>query len=325
MESSASPDKVNAMVHPASLGQGDLQGKEMRSVKACTFRQSGQLSGEEVAAVSALHEGFARSLTQSLGAYLRVGLEIGLTSVEQLAYSEFLKRIPEITYVMCFRLENMSAPAAVQIDHSLVFPLIDILLGGTGLCEIVTREVSEIEEQIMEGVVKIICRELEAAWTLLGAKLHLDGRQPHAQTQRLLPPAEKTLCLGFKFKLAETNGMLNLVFPASISNPLLRKLSSDSSFSKSRRADHTHEQMTRKMLDCSFPIALGITGIKLPFNVLAGLKPQSICNLGISVRKPASLVVYDRDAFDATPVRRGRLRAAQLGQSLPFPEEERNR
>lgn len=325
MESSAPPDNVNAMVHAASLGQGGLPGKEMRSVKPCTFRQSGQLSGEEVAAVSALHEGFARSLTQSLGAYLRVGLEITLTSVEQLAYSEFLKRIPEITYVMCFRLENMSAPAAVQIDHSLVFPLIDILLGGTGLCEIVAREVSEIEEQIMEGVVKIICRELEAAWTLLGAKLHLDGRQPHAQTQRLLPPAEKTLCLGFKFKLAETNGMLNLVFPASISNPLLRKLSSDSSFSKARRADHTHEQMTRKMLDCSFPIALGITGIKLPFNVLAGLKPQSICNLGISVRKPASLVVYDRDAFDATPVRRGRLRAAQLGQSLPFPEEERNR
>jgi flagellar motor switch protein FliM len=325
MESTPTQETIDTMGRAASGSQDDGQRKETRSIQPCTFRQSGQLSGEEVAAVSALHEGFARSLTQSLGAYLRVGLEITLTSVEQLAYSEFLKRIPEVTYVMSFRVEHMSAPAAVQIDQSLVFPLIDILLGGTGLCETVTREVSEIEEQIMEGVAKIICRELQAAWTLLGAKLTLDGRQPHAQTQRFLPPAEKTLCLGFKVKLAETNGTLNLVFPVSISNPLLRKLTSDSSYGKSRRADHTHEQMTAKMLDCSFPIELGITAIKLPFNILAGLTTQSVCNLGISVRKSASLVISDREAFDATPVRRGNLRAAQLGQSLAFSEEERKR
>jgi flagellar motor switch protein FliM len=326
MESTPRQEKIDTLAGAASEGQRDGgQRKETRSIKPCTFRQSGQLSGEEVAAVSALHEGFARSLTQSLGAYLRVALEINLTSVEQLAYSEFLKRIPEVTYVMCIRVEHMSAPAAVQIDQSLVFPLIDILLGGTGLCEIVTREVSEIEEQIMEGVAKIICRELETAWTVLGAKLNLDGRQPHAQTQRFLPPAEKTLCLSFKVKLAETNGMLNLVFPVSISNPLLRKLSADSSYGKPRRADQTHEQMTAKMLDCSFPIELGITAIKLPFHILAGLTTQSVCNLGSSVRKPASLVISGREAFDATPVRRGNLRAAQLGQSLAFSEEERKR
>src|ERR1700733_1873341 len=146
MESTPRQEKIDTLAASASQGQSDDgPRKETRSLKPSTFRQAGQLSREELPAVSALHEGVARSLAQSLGAYLRVALEINLTSVEQLAYSEFLKRIPEVTYVMCIRVEHMSAPAAVQIDQSLVFPLIDILLGGTGLCEIVAREVSEIE------------------------------------------------------------------------------------------------------------------------------------------------------------------------------------
>jgi hypothetical protein len=50
-----------------------------------------------------------------------------------------------------------------------------------------------------------------------------------------------------------------------------------------------------------------------------------VYNLGIPVRKPASLVIAGRQVFDATPVRQGRLRAAHLGQSVTFSEEERKR
>jgi flagellar motor switch protein FliM len=224
--------------------------------------------------------------------------------------------------MMCFSVENMSAGAAMQIDHSLVFPLVDILLGGIGHCEIFTREVSEIEEQIMEGVAKIVCRELESAWTPLGTKLDLDGRQPPAQMQRFLAPTEKTLCLSFEVKLAETTGTLNLIFPVSISNTLLRKLSTSWSYGKSHPAARYGAQITAKMLECCFPIELGITAIKLPIDILAGLVPQRVCNLRIPVIKPASLIIAGREAFEANPVRQGRLRAAQVGQELAFVREE---
>ena len=322
MERVLTQDEIDAMVRVASGRQHKGQ-EETRSIKPCTFRQSGQLTAEQVAAVNGLHEGFARSLTQSLGAYLRVSFETTLVSIEQLAYSEFLERIPEITYMMCFRVDQMSAGAAMQIDHSLVFPLVDILLGGIGQCDVLTREVSEIEEQIMEGVAKIICRELESAWTPLGTKLDLDGRQPPAQMQRFLAPTEKTLCLSFEVKLAEKTGTLNLIFPVSISNTLLRKLSANWSFGRSRPATLNADQMAAKILDCPFPIELGMTSIRLPINILAALVPQQVCNLGIPVLKPASLIIAGREAFAANPVRQGRLRAAQIGQPLAFAAEER--
>ncbi len=322
MERVLTQEEIDAMVR-AAVGRQDDGKAETRTIKPCTFRQSGQLTGDQVAAVNGLHEGFARSLTQSLGAYLRVGFDVNLVSVEQLSYSEFLERIPEITYMICFQVDQMGAEGAMQIDHSLVFPLVDIMLGGTGSCEVLAREVTEIEEQIMEGVAKIVCRELESAWTALGTTIHLDKRQPPAQMQCFLSPTEKTLCLSFEVKLAQVTGMLNLIFPVSISNTLLRKLSLERSYGRSRPKERASGQMSLKMLDCLFPIQLGITTIKLPIETLMGLAPQGLYNLGIPVRKPASLIVGGCETFEAAPVRHGRNRAAHLGRQLTISHEER--
>ena len=315
-------DEIDAMV-TAARSQGDTLQDGQRSIKPCSFRQSGQLTGGQVRAISALHEGFARSVTQSLGAYLRVVFEATLVSVEQLAYSAFLERIPEVTYMMSFHVPQMNAEAAMQIDHALVFPLVDILLGGTGHCEALTREVSEIEEQIMEGVARIICHELAIAWAPFSTKLELETRQSPSQIQRFLAPTEKTLCLSFEVKLTDTKGTLNLVFPVSISNSLLRKLSSDVSYGKPRSSSHSGRRLTETMMDCPFPTMLGMVAPNLPIQTLLSLSTGEVCNLGMPVRTPAGMVIAGRKAFDAHPVRHGRRRAAQVSGQLAISKEER--
>jgi len=323
MEKVLSQEEIDAMVRAARGGESDAPLAEHRSIKACNFRQSGQLTGEQVRALTILHEGFARSLTQSLGAYLRVLFEATLTTVEQIAYAEFLQRVPEVTYMMSYHVRPIGAAAAMQLDHALVFPLVDILLGGTGHCDPMTREITEIEEQIMEGVARIICKELAAAWAPMKTETELEHRQPPAQMQRFLAPAEKTLCLGFDVKLADARGALNLVFPLSISNTLLRKLSTDWSYGKTRATSRSGSKLAEKMLECPFPMTLGLTAIKLPIQTLIDLTLGQICNLGITVRLPASIILTDREAFEAEPVRHGRYRAAQVRERIVRPKEER--
>jgi flagellar motor switch protein FliM len=315
-------DEIDAMVS-AARDQGERLQPGQRAVKPCSFRQAGQLTGGQTRAISALHEGFARSLTQSLGAYLRVIFEATLTTVEQLAYSAFLERVPEVTYLVSFHVPQMNAAAAMQIDHSLIYPLVDILLGGTGQCEALTREVSEIEEQIMDGVVRIIIHELAVAWTPFAGELELEGRQPPAQIQRFLAPTEKTLCLTFEVKLAETKGNLNLVLPVSISNSLLRKLSSDVSYGKPRISSHASGRLTELMKDCPFPVMLSLTAQNVPIQTLMSLSPDEVCNLGVTARTPASLAIAGRGAFEANPVRSGRRRAAQIRGQIAISKEER--
>lgn len=319
------PEEIDAMQRAASALEPSAPQADTRSIKPCTFRQSGQLAPEQSSALNGIHEGFARCLTQSLGAYLRVEFDVKLISVEQRSYREFLERIPEITYTLAIQVEPAGAKAALQMDHSLIFPLVDILLGGTGACEVLNREISEIEERVMEEVASIICHELEVAWVPLGAKFHLSKRQPHAQMQRLLPPTEKTLTLSFEINLAGAKGMLNLVFPRSISNTLLRKLSTDWSDDQAQPADRSHRPLAAKLIDCPFELELGVTAIKLPIESVMRLAPQSLCNLGIPVRKAPSLVLAGREIFEAAPVRQVRQRAAQLLQPCAIANEERDR
>ena len=104
--------------------------------------------------------------------------EANLVSVEQLSYGEFLQRVPEITYLAAVNVRPLEAVAALELDLALAFPIIDLLLGGRGKTDSEVREITEIEEQILESVVRIICREFQSAWQpLLEVEFIFDQRQ----------------------------------------------------------------------------------------------------------------------------------------------------
>ena len=65
---------------------------------------------------------------------------------------------------------------ALQLDLKVAFPIIDLLLGGEGKGMAATREITEIEEQILDSVARIVCRELGAAWQALALEVSFEER-----------------------------------------------------------------------------------------------------------------------------------------------------
>ncbi len=314
-------EEIDAIVQ-AARGQTFGGPKEEKSVQSCDFRQAGQLSRELAQAVNGLYESFARNLSQSLGLYLPVAIQTLLVSVEQLTYKDFLVRTPEVTYMISFRLRQLHATAAMQIDNSFVFPLIDVLLGGNGKCELFTREVTQIEENLMQEVATIICRGLEGAWQVLGVEIEMETRQQPAQMQRLMPAFEKVLALSFEMKMNEAQGMLNIIFPAAASSALFRKLSKDLSFTEKPPA--SGQRLREGIMDCQFQAEMGISRIKTNLVKLLELAPGEIFNLRLPLNTPGALLLAGREMFEAYPVRCGQRRAARIGQSLQQkPEAER--
>ena len=176
-----------------SARKADKSSAPTKFIQPWNQRGSGQMHNDQARAITTLHESFARNLTHSLGAYLRIPFEVSLVSVEQLTFNEFLSAIPELTYLLALELTPPGVMAALQLDHSIVFPTVDVLLGGSGTYAEIVREISEIEEQIMEGVAKIITRELALGWAPLGFEITLGERHSTPQIQRFLPPQKKFL------------------------------------------------------------------------------------------------------------------------------------
>jgi flagellar motor switch protein FliM len=279
-------------------------------------RLAGRIGEEHLQAINRLHEAFASNLTYSLGAYLRAQIEIKQVSGEHLTYGEFLQSIPDVTYLVYCKLAPLDNLAVLQLDLAVAFPLIDVLLGGEGKGEAPSRGITEIEEQILETVIRMICRELQNAWQALSLKFQFERRQHREQMEQLMPGSEKILLLSFEITLLESRGTLNLVVPALVSNALLRKIA-ERRAAKPRLRPESENRLRARLLNCPFEVELTMPSLVLPLRALVGLAPGALLRLGRSTQHPASLFVAGREMFSAAAAHRGSMRAAQVLSRIP--------
>lgn len=281
-------------------------------VSECDLRHPPHLTNEQVRSVTSLHEGVSRNLTHSMGAYLRVAFEAAVVSVEQLTYAEFLGRLPDVTYLCSLNVLPTAATAILQLDLQLAFPIIDLLLGGTGGPVNEVREATEIEEELLAGIVKVIARELASAWSTAGFDITFDERQLPAAAQRLMRPIEKTLVVSFELHVPQVRGMLNVAFPAAVANTLLRKMLRDAT-PKARGGQSAPEAMIRTLLlDCDFPLRLELPRASLNLRELVQMSPGTVLTFDHRVRDDVILSVRNVELYRARPVRTDRNRGAQL-------------
>jgi flagellar motor switch protein FliM len=319
MEKVLNQEEIDDMVRAARSGTATA-GAADPVVQAWDVRQAGQIGREQLRAINQLHELFARNLTTSVGGYLRIAFDCSLVSAEHLTYREFLQRVPEKTYLASIELAPVGAVAVLQLDLAIVFPIIDIMLGGEGKSSEITRDITEIEEQVLEGVIRIVCRELQTSWQAISLQFNFGARQQILQTQRLMPPDEKNLCLSFEIKMSETRGTLNLAVPAVVSNALLRKIAADFSYQRPRGPIEARLQIQKKLLNCLFPVELSMPSLQVPLQNLTDLAPGQLLLFSKDASDPGVMMLGDVRLCSATPVRVGARRAARvLSMDTPLP------
>lgn len=318
MEKILNQEEIDALFRAAQRSRaGKVKETKHRKVTRRDWRQAGQISKEQVRSVSMLHETFARNITNSLGAYLRVGLEVNLVSVEQLTYAEFLGRLPDLTYLASLAIRPLEAVATIQMELSLAFPMMDLVLGGQGKSEIETRDLTEIEEQILESVVRILCKELQATWLpVLGVEFEFGQRHQQAQVQALMLPSEKILSLSFEIRIPEARGTLNLAFPAVVSNALLRKLSLQWSYYRRSTSPVDEKRLQESLLDSTFALDLGLPPSGVRVRELVNLQAGQVLPLQHSIEDPVHLSVAGKTMFLAYPIGCGNRRGAHVQRRL---------
>src|SRR5665213_1425669 len=108
------------------------------------FRRPDRIAKSQLRAIHVLHDNFVRNLVSSLSAYLRTYLIVNLVSVEQLSYAEFLECLPSPTCIIALGLRPYDGNAVLEMNSSLIFPILEILLGGDGKLQFsAQREITE--------------------------------------------------------------------------------------------------------------------------------------------------------------------------------------
>jgi flagellar motor switch protein FliM len=311
MEKTLRQDEIDALFQAArSSSPKPAKNGPRPRVLSYNFSSAGQISSDQLRAISMLNDLYARNLTHNLAAWLRTRFEVNLVSAEQIQFNDFLLRIPEISYVASVRLEPLGALSVLQLDLALAPPIIDLLLGGEGR-DGPLRELTDIEESILGSVAEVICRELTLAWQPVGLSFRFERRQMQTQVARIMSVTEKTLCLSFEIRMPHSSGLLNLAFPAVVANTILRRLTSD--WARGRRhAGETRLRMETSARRIRFGGVLQLPAVRLAAREVENLAPGMVLRLDLPANTLAEWRVGGQRLALATAVRQGAHRAARL-------------
>jgi flagellar motor switch protein FliM len=285
--------------------------KTREGVRAYDFQQAGRLNEAHVQALSALHEGLVRSLSHVLGNCLNAAVELKLAGMEELPFLQLLTQLQPNPYVHSMEFVPQSV-GGLQMDLELVFPGLDLLLGGPGKPQAVERGLSEIEVSVIEDVTRLVIAELDEVWKTLDISAVPGSYQKAAELRRMLPADERVLILRFNMKLQESVGALNIFFPIGVAAAMLRKLATMAISPARAGAPTAGQKIQERLLDCVCGMELNIRGIKVAVQDVLSLQPGKLLDLGIPISAPAVVSLEGHEWFEASPVRAGSFRAAKL-------------
>ena len=293
--------------------------RKPRNVYSCNFRSAGRLSNEDARALTAIHEVFAQNVSSALDAYLGTSFEVKLDSLDQLSIKDHIDGLPNHCYVVPFSSNSMF----VEFDNDLVFPIIELLLGGAGDTGDPGRELSEIEDEIMQDIVLLIWRQAAIAWRMPDLSHDAGPRIKAAEMHQAFSMNEKATVFSFGVHLGSATGTFRLVLSTEFVNTLLKQIRLDQPQKKSRVWSFPMPPLRERILDCDVEVTAELPGLKVPVRDLIALQPGSVLKLHAPIRNPGMLTAGGHGLFEAAPVRIGSQRAAQLGQWVRSTDRER--
>ena len=214
-----SQEEIDALLTAASDQGSSLpafEGDARTSVIGYNFRRPDRVTKDQIRSLHFLHDRFARNVSTSMSAYMRVVTDVSILSVEQFTYSEFLMSLSDPTAFYAISMRPLEGTAALELNPSVAFTMIDRMLGGSGRGVIVNRALTEIEQNVTDGVVKLILENLTDAWRgIVDVQFRISGRETRPQMLQVAAPNEVVLLMSFEIKIGDARGVLNVCFPAT--------------------------------------------------------------------------------------------------------------
>ena len=283
------------------------------------FRRPDRIPKSQVRAIHLLHDTFVRNLVSSLSAYLRSYLTVNLVSVEQISYSEFLDGLPSPTCLVSLGLSPYDGNGVLELNLSLVFPILEMLLGGTGKASAsIQRDITEIEQKLLDGLFRIILHDLREAWKgVTTVEFTIESMETEPQLLHLLAPNEAVVAVGVEVRIGETVGMMNIAMPSIVIKMMRQKFDQQWSVRKTHASEAEQMRILRLLREAALTVEARLEGPTLTVADLLELKEGHLLTFDHPVDRPVDLLVNGTHKFTGQMVSTGRKRACQVEKFIP--------
>jgi len=269
------------------------------------FKRPERVGKEQMRALQTLHEGFGRNFAAGLSAMLRSMAEVKLTSVDQLTYSEFVFSLENPTCFNLLRADPLEGNLILDINPSILYPIIDRLLGGGREAgSLARRPLTEIELRLVSRITGLFLGELRHAWeNVLDLDLEVIRVESNPQLVQIVPPNEVVVLISFELTISEVRGMVNLCIPYNSIERISSKLSANSWVAYGRReaSPESVQQIGQTLRSSLVKIEVGLASTRITTAELIGLRAGDVITTDKDVNTPLVVTVEGIPKFHARP------------------------
>ncbi len=319
-----SQDEIDALL--GALSSGDVETSHIQEdtedhakTKPYDFYRPSKFSKEQIRTIYMLHETFGRLWSSTLSGVLRNYVSLSVNSVDQVTYQEFIQSIPNPTITATFGMPPLEGKALIELSPTIAFPIIDRLLGGEGRGSVSSRELTEIEEHVMNNLVDEGMVFLKEAWsTMIDLAPELLDIESNPLFVQIVPPSDMTLLITMDAHIGDFSGIINIVYPYVLLEPILSMLSAQTLYAMGTRepSRKARESTQRVLLDVELPVRIELGTALCNMRELLNLEPNDIILLHNHVSDDLDVRVGGEVKFRCTPGLIAKHRAGQITELI---------
>lgn len=251
------------------------------------------LSYERLPMLEVVFDRFVRNLSTTLRNYTSDNVDVSIDAITSMRFEDYLNSIPLPSLITVFQAVEWENYGLINVDSSLTFSLVDVLLGGARAnrpLRVEGRPYTTIEQDIVKTVVNSILEDMSSAFApLTPATFRFERMESNPRFCTITRPANAVILVSLRIDMEERGGKAEILFPYATLEPiktLLTQMFTGEKFGKDNAwEDHFAAELNRSVLQ----LEAIVEGKEISVKELAKLKVGSTLILDQGANDPVLL------------------------------------
>ena len=200
----------------------DADGGERSAIRAIV--NSALVSYERLPMLEVVFDRLVRMMTTSLRNFTSDNVEVTLDNITSIRFGDFLNSIPLPAILSVFRAAQWDNYGLITVDSSLIYSIVDVLLGGrrgTAAMRIEGRPYTTIERDLVERMITVVLADLSAAFEPLSpVNFNVDRLETNPRFATIARPANAAILVKLRVDMEDRGGRLEMLLPYATLEPI---------------------------------------------------------------------------------------------------------
>lgn len=185
---------------------------------------SALVSYERLPMLEIVFDRLVRETTTSLRNFTSDNVEVSLDSISSVRFGDYLNSIPLPAILSVFKAEQWDNYGLVTVDSSLIYSIIDVLLGGgrgTTAIRVEGRPYTTIEMNLVRRMIEILLADAAKAFApLTQIDFTLERLETNPRFAPISRPANACILVQFRVDMEDRGGKIEMLLPYATIEPI---------------------------------------------------------------------------------------------------------